>query len=63
MKLLEFKRKHGDPFHLLALIEFCAIMDALVFFLSFGHVRSNLRIVLLFSEWLDDQQERYKPEE
>ena len=61
MKLLEFKRKNTDPFYLLALLELCAIIDALVFLCSLGCIRSNLRTALLFSEWIDIQKEKSLP--
>jgi hypothetical protein len=58
MKLIEFKTSYADPFYLLALIELCAIIDALVFLSSLGHVRTNLRTTLLFSEWIDNQKDK-----
>lgn len=61
MKLIEFKSSYSDPFYLLAMIEACAILDALVFLCSLGHVRSNLRTTLLFSEWIDAQKEKSLP--
>lgn len=61
MKLLEFKRKGNDPFYLLALLELCAIIDALVFLCSLGCIRLNLRTTLLFSEWLDARSSKVKP--
>lgn len=61
MKLLEFKRKNNDPFYLLALLELCAIIDALVFLCGLGCIRSNLRTTLLFSEWIDIQKEKSLP--
>lgn len=61
MKLLEFKRKNNDPFYLLAMIEVCAILDAVVFLCSLGYLRANLRTTLLFSEWIDIQKEKSLP--
>jgi hypothetical protein len=55
MKIIGLRKIKKDPFYLLALIELCAIIDALVFLVSFGNVVSNLRVYLLFSEWADSK--------
>lgn len=59
MKLIETRsRTLKDPFYVLALLEICAITDAIVFLFSLGYLKSNLRVSLLFSEWAEEQQEK-----
>lgn len=60
MKLIELRLRYSDPFYLLALLEFCAIVDALIVLTSLGHVKTNLRVSLLFSGWMHDQEEKHK---
>lgn len=60
MKLIEFRSGYSDPFYLLALLAVCAIVDALTVLTSLGYVRTNLRVSLLFSEWMHDHEEKHK---
>jgi hypothetical protein len=60
MKLIEFRSRYSDPFYLLALLELCAIVDALMMLTSLGYVKTNFRASLLFSEWIHDQEEKHK---
>lgn len=56
MKMIQLCPYTKSKRWILALIELCAIVDALVFLFTWGYIKTNFRVKLLFSEWLSNEE-------